>query len=221
MKHLSRRESRRVRRRERTCSREAGRRSETFLRRLFVSSWRRRFVFAPLRRRRHQHPTSTGQGARLLRRRGRQHPPPRLRGQGRRRHLAAGASTIRPRWRVDAFGPRGLGAGCWRPAGRPGLHGRRRRPRLRARRAAVSSRPARGGAWQSSSRDHEAGPSPLRPRPGRSDAGDLHRRRELEVVRRRRRLVDDLHLAGRGGAAAGAGVAASAEVEDDGPVSVA
>ena len=62
---------------------------------------------------------------------------------------------------------------------------------------------------------------PLR-RPGRSDAGDLHRRRKLEVVRRRRRrLVDDLHLAGRDGAAAGAGVAASAEVEDDGPVSVA
>ena len=59
-------------------------------------------------------------------------------------------------------------------------------------------------------------------RPRRSDAWDLHRRRELEVVRRRRRrLVDDLHLAGRGGAAAGAGVAASAEVEDDGPVSVA
>ena len=63
---------------------------------------------------------------------------------------------------------------------------------------------------------------PLR-RPGRSDAGDLHRRRELEVVRRRRRrrLVVNLHLAGRGGAAAGAGVAASADVEDDGPVSVA
>ena len=60
-------------------------------------------------------------------------------------------------------------------------------------------------------------------RPRRSDARDLHRRRELEVVRRRRRrrLVDDLHLAGRDGAAAGAGVAASAEVEDDGPVSVA
>ena len=42
---------------------------------------------------------------------------------------------------------------------------------------------------------------PLR-RPGRSDAGDLHRRRELEVVRRRRRrwLVVNLHLAGRGAA---------------------
>ena len=124
------------------------------------------------------------------------------------RHLAA-FSHWAARRRVR--GRLGLVLAGWWPAGRPGLHGRRRRPRLRARRAAVSSRP---GTARPARR-------PLR-RPGRSDARDLHRRRELEVVRRRRRrLVDDLHLAGRGGAAAGAGVAASAEVEDDGPVSVA
>ena len=82
-------------------------------------------------------------------------------------------------------------------------------PAFAARSAAVPSRSTTGRPVASQ-------------HPRRSDAWDLHRRRELEVVRRwRRRLVDDLHLVGRGGAAAGAGVAASAEVEDDGPVSVA
>ena len=192
--------------RERTCSRnEAGRRSETTLRRLNFQHGGVEVVFAPLRRRRHQHLATTGQGARLLRRHGRLQPLPGLRGRGALAlpsRLTGASTRPRPPW---------PGAG-WLvgPAGRPGLHGRRRRPRLRARRAAVSSWPGPRSARR-----------PLR-RPGRSDAGDLHRRRELEVVRRRRRrLVVNLHLAGRGGAAAGAGVVASADVEDDGPVSVA
>ena len=82
-------------------------------------------------------------------------------------------------------------------------------PAFAARSAAVPSRSTTGRPVASQ-------------RPRRSDAWNLHRRRELGVVRRRRRrLVVNLHLAGRGGAAAGAGVVASADVEDDGPVSVA
>ena len=124
------------------------------------------------------------------------------------RHLAAFSCLGR---RVDAS----EAALAWRwlaggPLVGPDSMGDVGGPAFAARSAAVPSRSTTGRPVASQ-------------RPRRSDAWDLHRRRELEVVRRRRRrrLVVDLHLAGRDGAAAGAGVAASAEVEDDGPVSVA
>ena len=185
---------------------EAGRRSQRFF--VAFSTWRRRFAFAPLRRRRHQHLTTTGQGARLLRRQGRLQPLPGLRGRGRRRHLAVGVSPSRPRRRVDASAAL---ARCWLAGGLlvgPDSKGDVGGPAFAARPAAVSSR--------CTSRPVASSAPEAEQRPGSSPSA-----RAGVARRRRRRLDDDLHLAGRGGAAAGAGVAASAEVEDDGPVSAA
>ena len=102
-------ESRAVRSRERTCAREAER-SETSRRRFNFQHGGAEWCSASPRRRRHQQAAPAGQGARLLRRRGRQ-PLPGLRGRGRRRHLAAGATPPRPRRRVDASGA--ALARCW------------------------------------------------------------------------------------------------------------
>ena len=183
-------ESRAVRSRERTCAREAER-SETSRRRFNFQHGGAERCSASPRRRQHQQAVPAGQGARLLRRRGRLQPLPGLRGRGRRRHLAVGVSLGRPRRRVDAS--EAALARCWLAGGPlvcPDSMGDVGGPVFGRVGRRSSSRPGPRSARR-----------PLR-RPGRSDAGDLHRRRELEVVRRRRRrrLVVNLHLAGRGAA---------------------